>query len=302
MNRKQFIQTSATAMAAIVTGSSFGFSKKNPLLSFSTLGCPDWSFEKIIQFAAANGFKGIEIRGIQRELDLNKCNAFNTAEKIQKSMLLLRENNLSIVNLGASATMHFPIGAERTKNINDGKRFIDLANTLQCPYIRVFPNNLPKDQDKKITLDLIAAGLTELGNYAANTNVTVLMETHGDLVYTADIVYVMQQVNHAHVGLVWDMVNMWSITGEDPAMVFPQLQKDIRHTHIKDMVRNNGKDQYTFLGKGETPIFKAIDLLHKNHYKGYYSFEWEKLWHPEIAEPELAIADYASTMIAHFKG
>ena len=20
-------------------------------------------------------------------------------------------------------------------------------------------------------------------------------------------------------------------------------------------------------------------------YKGYYSFEWEKLWHPEIAEP-----------------
>jgi hypothetical protein len=52
--------------------------------------------------------------------------------------------------------------------------------------------------------------------------------------------------------------------------------------------------------EGEVPIFEAIDLLAKGGYKGYYSFEWEKLWHPELEAPELAIADYAKVMAEHF--
>ena len=54
--------------------------------------------------------------------------------------------------------------------------------------------------------------------------------------------------------------------------------------------------------QGEVPIFEAIDALQKGGYKGYYSFEWEKLWHPEIAAPEIAIADYPVAMKKHFKG
>jgi len=54
------------------------------------------------------------------------------------------------------------------------------------------------------------------------------------------------------------------------------------------------------MGKGEVPIFEAIDILHKNNYSGYYSFEWEKLWHPEIDEPEIALADYPKAMKQHF--
>ena len=79
-------------------------------------------------------------------------------------------------------------------------------------------------------------------------------------------------------------------------MVYPKLKKYIYHTHIKDARLVNGTPQYTFLGKGEVPIFEAIDLLQKGGYKGFYSFEWEKLWHPELDAPELAFADYAQIM------
>ncbi len=61
------------------------------------------------------------------------------------------------------------------------------------------------------------------------------------------------------------------------------------------------KSNTFFLGQGEVPIFEAIDALAKDNYKGYYGFEWEKLWHPEIAEPEFALADYARAMKQHFK-
>jgi len=54
------------------------------------------------------------------------------------------------------------------------------------------------------------------------------------------------------------------------------------------------------LGQGEVPIFTAIDALRNGGYKGYYSFEWEKLWHPEIGASDVAIADYAKVMKAHF--
>jgi sugar phosphate isomerase/epimerase len=94
---------------------------------------------------------------------------------------------------------------------------------------------------------------------------------------------------------------MWTITKEPPAQVYKKLKKYIRHTHIKDAQLADGKPQYTFLGKGEVPIFEAIDVLIKDGYKGYYSFEWEKLWHPEIEEPEIALADYATVMKEHFK-
>jgi len=40
-------------------------------------------------------------------------------------------------------------------------------------------------------------------------------------------------------------------------------------------------------------------LLAKNNYQGYYSFEWEKLWHPELPAPELALADYSQAMKKH---
>ena len=60
------------------------------------------------------------------------------------------------------------------------------------------------------------------------------------------------------------------------------------------------KNEYTG-SISEAPIFEAIDILAKNDYKGYYSFEWEKMWHPEIEEPEIALADYPKAMREHFK-
>jgi len=136
------------------------------------------------------------------------------------------------------------------------------------------------------------------------------METHGDLVESALLEQIMKGAQSPHTGLIWDIYNMWSITKEPPALVYPKLKKYIRHTHIKDgktlggqMVDGkvvDGKEQYLLLGQGESPIFEAIGLLYEGGYTGYYSFEWEKLWHPEIAEPELALADYPKAMKKFF--
>jgi len=213
----------------------------------------------------------------------------------------VQEKKIKIVDLGSSAAMHHADAAERKKNLDEAKNFIQLAQQLNCPYVRVFPNNFTKEQERNETIDLIVKGLLELGNYAKETGVTVLMETHGDLVQSADIEKIMQLARHPNVGLVWDVVNMWSVTKEPPAQVYAKLKKYIHHTHIKDLKFIDGKEQYALLGRGDTPIMEAIDILAKDGYKGHYSFEWEKLWNPEIEEPEVALADFANVMKRHFK-
>jgi sugar phosphate isomerase/epimerase len=280
------------------------FSKKAEMpskLSFSTLGCPDWSFDKIVDFAKANKYSGIEVRGIMREMDLTKVPEFSSPEAIALTMKKVKDHGLEFVDLGSSAAMHLSVGDERTKNLDEAKRFIDLAQKLDCPYIRVFPNQLPKDRDRQESLNLIMAGLRELGEYASKTNVTVLLESHGELIYKKDLLTVMQGVAGPHVGLVWDICNMWIATKEPPDEVYAVLKPYIHHTHIKDLKIIDGKEQYVLLGTGIVPIFQAIDLLYKNNYPGFYSFEWEKLWHPEILDPQIALADYPVAMRKHFE-
>ncbi|MES2647987.1 MAG: TIM barrel protein [Bacteroidota bacterium] len=293
-SRRHFLQTTGLLLAGTLAGNAFGNKRALPL-AFSTLGCPDWSFPDIVAFAVKHGYSGLEIRGIKRQMDLPLVPEFSD-ENIVSTLSLMKANGLRFVDLGSSCNLHISEPVTRQKNMDEARRFIDLAEKLNCPFIRVFPNNFPKEQEKQQTIDLNTKGLVELGDHAKESSVTVLMETHGEVVYSDDLATIMQAANHEKTGLIWDITNMWTITKEAPAIVYAKLKKYIRHTHIKDAKMVAGKLEYTFLGQGDVPIFDAIKLLKKDKYKGFYSFEWEKLWHPELAEPELAFADYARVM------
>jgi len=298
VSRKKFL---LSGLSLISLPSLLSLKKETSLkLSFSTLGCPDWSFDKIIDFAGDHQYSGIEVRGILRQMNLPLVPEFSSEENIAITMKKMNDRGLKFVDLGSSCALHFPMGDERTKNLDEGKRFIDLAAKLNCPYIRVFPNQIPKDRDRQETLNLIIEGLKELGTYASNSNVSVLLESHGELIYKKDLLYVMEGAASPHVGLVWDVCNMWIVTKEPPEEVYAALKTYIHHTHIKDLKIENGKEEYVLLGTGIVPIFQAIDLLYKNNYPGYYSFEWEKLWHPEIIDPQIALADYPMAIKKHF--
>lgn len=302
ITRRHFLTTSGIFLAgSLLVRNSFGQSPEKRL-AFSTLGCPDWSFEKIIDFAQRHGYAGIEVRGLQRQLDLPMCPEFSSPENILKTRQMMKDRNLQFAGLGSSATLHFEAGPEREKHLDDGRRFIDLAAKLDCPYVRVFPNNFPKDQSKEAVINRIVRGLQQLGDHARQSDITVLMETHGDVVWVDDIETIMTHTSHEQVGLVWDIANMWTITKEPVAEAWQRLKPYIRHTHLKDAVKLGGKLQYRLLGRGEVPVGEAIELLHNNGYDGYYSFEWEKMWHPEIEEPEIAFADFPKVMKKYFAG
>ena len=60
-------------------------------------------------------------------------------------------------------------------------------------------------------------------------------------------------------------------------------------------------EEWTIELPDATSVAGVGHSLAEGGYKGYYSFEWEKLWHPEIAEPEVALAHYPTAMKTHFR-
>jgi len=50
------------------------------------------------------------------------------------------------------------------------------------------------------------------------------------------------------------------------------------------------------LGEGEVPVKEAIGTWAQHGYDGYVCVEWEKKWHPEIEEPEVAFPQHIKVL------
>jgi hypothetical protein len=47
---------------------------------------------------------------------------------------------------------------------------------------------------------------------------------------------------------------------------------------------------------GEVPVRELLQLLYGGGYAGWISVEWQKRWHPEIEEPEVALPQHLSLL------
>jgi sugar phosphate isomerase/epimerase len=297
-NRRQFLKMlSAAALAPMVvsrTNAEAMKASKIPL-AFSTLGCPAWEWNKILEFATQHGFSAIELRGVEGKLDLPALPLF-AADRIEQTKQEIHAGKLQIACVSSSAQMYVEDPTKRAKELADARRFIDLAATLGAPYVRVFGGKADSDKSpapSDETKARVAAGLKELGKYAGPHNVTVIIESHDHFTASATLKSVLQSADSEHVGLLWDAHHTFATSQEDPEYTVGQLGSWIRHTHLKDSVGSGEDRKYVLTGRGNVPIQRQIEALRSIGYKGFYCFEWEKLWHPDIDDPEIAIADYA---------
>jgi len=271
----------------------WGSAKKLPL-GFSTLGCPTWPWAKILDFAAEQQFASIELRGILENMDLTKVPEL-APERLGETKRQLKAHGLSVSCLGASAQMHDLDPAKYAAQLDEARRFIDLAHALSAPYVRVFGNEYVKDVPREQMLAHIGGALRSLGDYAKPKNVTVIIESHGDFTDSPALLEILQRADSHNVALLWDAHHTYVSGKEQPEDTVRQLGRYIRHTHLKDSVPAGNDRRYVLTGTGDVPVKRQIAALAKIGYRGFYSFEWEKRWHPEIEEPEVAIAQYART-------
>ncbi len=259
-------------------------------IAFSTLGCPTWRWDKIIDEAEKNGYHGLEIRGVEDEIYLPRAYPF--LKKNQKKTLEgLARKNLTITDLGSAISFHDP--QKYKASIKEGKDYIDLASELKVPYIRIYGDKIPDPNNRQETLDSIANGINELCDYAVNKKVTCLLETHGDIVSLENIEPIINKIEYENFGIIWDVGHTFKVYGEDVSVFLDKMWQYIKHVHIKDLRKVDEQLELCMIGQGVIPIPELLQELKKRGYRGYISLEWEKRWHNSLEEPEVVIPFYA---------
>ncbi len=269
-------------------------------IGFSTLGCPKWDWLQALDFAAAHGFSAVELRGIRDTIDLTKCAEFQPA-RIAQSRRELKDRGLVISDLGASANLHEMDAAKHEAQMAEARSFIDLASTLGVPYVRVFGNKYIEGVPHERTVEHIGAALHTLGEYARPRNVVVIIETHGDFTDSPTLLELMRRADSPAVAILWDAHHTFVLGKESPETTVAAIGKYIRHTHLKDSVPDTKDRRYVLTGTGEVPVRRQVEALARTGYTGFYSFEWEKRWHPEIEEPEIAFAQFATVASGYLR-
>ncbi len=253
-------------------------------LAYTSLACPDWTIEEAVSAAERYGYAAIEWR-LADGLLIEPATPAETRRRLRE---VPAARNIAVSCLDASCCLVQATPEERRATIEDGRRMLDLAAEIGAPFLRVFGGKLPANATRAELLGPTAEVLHTLGLYGMDLGVTVLLETHDAWTKSADVRELLQMVKLSGVRVLWDAHHTYR-HGEAPEHTLTVLGDAIAYVHIKDS-RLTGLDwTYCLAGEGDVPLLETGTALARRGYTGYLSLEWEKKWHPEIAEPEIAL-------------
>jgi sugar phosphate isomerase/epimerase len=165
---------------------------------------------------------------------------------------------------------------------------LELASEWGAPGVRVFGGAAPVLDDIAQRLEPVLARASELG-------VTVVLETHDSFASAVLVGELLRLVESPLFAALWDVHHPYCV-GESPQEVVAALGDHLHLVHVKDARRDGDDWRLVPLGEGEVPVRESLAVLEGAGYRGWLTVEWEKRWHPELAEPEVALPRELETL------
>jgi sugar phosphate isomerase/epimerase len=241
----------------------------------------DWDVETIIKNLEAAGFEGVELRtghkhGVEIALSAGE------REKVRKRF---ERSKIRLVGFGSTCEFHSPDPEVRKKNVEEGKRFIELAHDTGAWGVKVRPNGLPKEVPAETTVQNIGACLRELGDYGAGRGVEIWMEVHGSA--TSDprlCAGIMKAARHEQVGLCWNS-NPADIVGGSVRQSFQLLRPWLKSAHINELARPAypWRELFTLMRESKYDRYTLCECAESKEperFLGYYKALWTELTRP----------------------
>jgi len=265
-------------------------------ISFTTLGCPGWDLETICRRGREYGYDGIDLRGYLGTLDVTRLPEFTS----QAAQTRRRLEDAGLAVSGISSSIRVCEAEMLEANLEEARRTISAAKALGAQNVRVFGGgNLSlhtREELAKIGCDAVEQILALDGADELHW----LFETHDNWVSAKDCRLLLDAIPNPAFGALWDIGHTPRVGGETPEETYAAIGPRVGYTHIKDALYEPGHPKamadgwrYVFPGQGQLPLAEAVRLLQNHGYNGWFVFEHEKVWHPELAEPEEAFPAFA---------
>jgi sugar phosphate isomerase/epimerase len=258
-------------------------------IAFSTLAFPDATLARAVALGRSWGYTGVELRLIDGEL-------------IDPSMPAADRD---AVRRTASAAGLPIVAVDSSIRLTDDhpdrelRQFLELASDWESPLVRVFGGALPGDAtDRQARLAAAAATLETAAGVAERLGVAIGVETHDSFSAARVVAELLALVPTPSVGAVWDSHHPYRM-GERPPEIYAALGSRLLLALVKDARRAPERAdgwQLVLLGEGEVPVREMLTVLAAGGYPGWISVEWEKRWHSEIEEPEVALPQHLALL------
>ena len=262
-------------------------------ISFSTLGCPRWTWPEITATACDLGYQGVEMRGVGKDISVPTIPAFSDAN-LPRTMTELERLNLTIPCLDSDCCIHLRDSEETTDA--EIKAYVELAEKLHCPYVRIMATAPVPQPVRTVDEGYVRERAVRLGEMARRHGVKLLIETHGVWSNSEKLARLLSMIASDSVGALWDVHHPYRFAGEAPATTYSNLKPWLCHTHFKDSNKAGDGYRYSLPGFGDLPLEEIVGVLRDGGYDGFYSLEWVKRWDITLEEPGIVFAHYAHYM------
>src|SRR5262249_43082241 len=218
----------------------------------------------IIKNCEATGFEAVELRTTHKhgvEPTLGK-------ERRAEIKNQFAGAKLRLLSLGSICEFHSPDASIVRKNIDECKRFVELAHDIGALGVKVRPNGIPKEVPEEKTIAQIGSALRECGDFARGAGVEIWVEAHGkDSCQPARMAKMMQAAQNPQVGICWNS-NPEDLSNGSVKQSFALLKPWLRSAHINE------------LSKEEYPWRELFALMKSAGYNRYCLAEI-----PETSDP-----------------
>ena len=175
-------------------------------------------------------------------------------------------------------TFTLPKGAKRDAEIAGVKKWIDRAQILGAPHIRVFAGNIAggasKDDAKKLSIE----ALQECGDYASGKGVFLGLENHGGIVSEVDdLLDIIRAVQSAWIGINLDSGNFHT---DDPYSDLAKCAPYAVNVQFKVEMQPKGQP------KQVADLPRVMKILREANYQGYVALEYEAAEDPWKTVPD----------------
>lgn len=258
-----------------------------------TMGTPGKNIYEAIELLKNIGFDGIEVR-VAKDGQIDSETI--TDDEVCRIAAAAKEAGMAFSCLTSYYKDFTPPAREGV--IRNLKRVIDIANLLDCKYVRVYGGNEPNTREDIWFSDFwtyTVTGVREVARYAAPFGITIVMETHaGSLTMSArDTIHLIDDINMNNVGMLFDYAWVELAGAETGADAVRRAAKYIKYVHVKDWKLESRlplKKTSCLMGEGTVNWPAVLAALKEIGYVGYISNEYERYWHPEeLPEPEIGM-------------
>lgn len=264
-------------------------------LGFSTLACPTWTLRQIIEAAAANGYGGVDFRGLGDEIDITNLPVFTT--EIDATICFFREFGLEMPCLNTSVTLVSPSPQRWQEMLDECHRYALLAEKTGSRMLRIFGGAVPTGMTRDEALTVARRHLRQVIKICRSSGCQPIVETHDAWTCVTELMELLRESTPGEVGVLWDTEHTFR-AGEAPQDTAMSLARFIVHVHVKDSILVDGRNHPCLMGEGDIPIAEFLQSLRSIGYTGYCVLETEKRWHSSAPEPEESIPQFADYLRA----